>query len=117
MEKGPIEAPIKISEPLITIPNPRALQRERPIAQATVPSVPGQPNYSQLMKPAEATVPPVPGQSKYTQLLNVIEELGSDIRPAYASSRSSAERIKRGLVHARMLVKECLAETEKSARQ
>ena len=97
MEKGTVQASIKISEPLITIPNPRAMQREHPVAKAIVPSV--------------------PGQSKYAQLLSVIEELGRDIRPAYASSRSSAERVKRGIVHARMLVKECLAETEKSARQ
>ena len=93
----PIEAPIKISEPLITVPNPKAFQREHPVAQVSVTSV--------------------PGQSKYAQLLNVIEELGRDIRPSYAGSRSSAERVKRGLVHARILVKECLVETEKSARQ
>ena len=34
--------------------------------------------------------------SKYTQLLAVIEEIGKDIRPTYAGSKSSAERLKRG---------------------
>uniref|UniRef100_T1H9I0 Cyclin-dependent kinase 2-associated protein n=2 Tax=Rhodnius prolixus TaxID=13249 RepID=T1H9I0_RHOPR len=58
-----------------------------------------------------------PGQSKYAQLLAVIEEMGKDIRPTYAGSKSSAERLKRGIVHARILVRECLMETEKSARQ
>lgn len=58
-----------------------------------------------------------PGQSKYGQLLAVIEELGRDLRPSYAGSRSSAERLKRGIVHARILVRECLMETERSARQ
>nr|XP_037287253.1 uncharacterized protein LOC119180214 [Rhipicephalus microplus] len=57
-----------------------------------------------------------PQTSKYTQLLAVIEELGRDIRPTYAGSKSSAERLKRGIVHARILVRECLMETERNAR-
>ncbi|PNF16881.1 hypothetical protein B7P43_G04731, partial [Cryptotermes secundus] len=61
--------------------------------------------------------PGPPGQSKYAQLLAVIEEMGKDIRPTYAGSKSSAERLKRGIVHARILVRECLMETERSARQ
>lgn len=79
----------------ITVPHPRNIQ----------PAI------------AQVTVTTVPGQSKYVQLLSVIEELGRDIRPTYAGSRSSAERIKRGIVHARILVRECLVETERSARQ
>ncbi|KAL3272348.1 hypothetical protein HHI36_013828 [Cryptolaemus montrouzieri] len=59
----------------------------------------------------------IPGQSKYTQLLTVIEEMGREVRPTYAGSRSSAERLKRGIVNARILVRECLLETERSARQ
>lgn len=39
--------------------------------------------------------------SKYAQLLMVIEEMGRDVRPTYSGSRSSAERLKRGIVHAR----------------
>lgn len=57
------------------------------------------------------------GLSKYAQLLAVIEEMERDIRPTYSGSRSSAERLKRGIVHARILVRECLLETERSARQ
>lgn len=56
-----------------------------------------------------------PGHSKYAQLLAVIEEMGRDLRPTYAGSKSSAERLKRGIVHARVLVRECLLETERSA--
>ncbi|KAJ8981172.1 hypothetical protein NQ317_017264, partial [Molorchus minor] len=56
-------------------------------------------------------------QSKYAQLLNVIEEMGREVRPTYAGSRSSAERLKRNIVSARILVRECLIETERSARQ
>lgn len=55
--------------------------------------------------------------SKYSQLLAVIEEVGKDIRPTYAGSKSSAERLKRGIVHARILVREALMEAERSARQ
>ena len=55
--------------------------------------------------------------SKYTQLLAVIEEIGKDIRPTYAGNKSSAERLKRGIVHARILVREALMEAERSARQ
>lgn len=56
------------------------------------------------------------GISKYAQLLMVIEEMGRDIRPTYSGSRSSAERLKRGIVHARILVRECLMETDKTSR-
>lgn len=59
--------------------------------------------------------PQVP-QSKYTQLLAVIEDLGKDIRPTYSGSRTSSERLKRGIVHARILVRECLMECERAAR-
>merc|ERR1712008_105990 len=55
-------------------------------------------------------------QSKYQQLLSVIEEMSKDIRPTYAGSKSSAERLKRGIVYARILVRDCLMETERSAR-
>ncbi|KAK7794591.1 hypothetical protein R5R35_003605 [Gryllus longicercus] len=71
-----------------------------------------------VRQPQMPSVPPAPpGQSKYAQLLAVIEEMGKDIRPTYAGSKSSAERLKRGIVHARILVRECLMETERSARQ
>lgn len=83
--------PTKITEPPIIIPSPKAFQQTGAAG--------------------------VPGQSKYIQLLNVIEEIGHDIRPIYAGSRGSCERVKRGIVHARILVKECLVETERSARQ
>ena len=66
-----------------------------------------------LLRAAQQQIP----QSKYAQLLAVIEDMGKDIRPTYTGSKSSAERLKRGIVHARILVRECLLETERSARQ
>jgi Cyclin-dependent kinase 2-associated protein. len=84
------------------------------------PGVAGSPAASfprQHLQQQPLGLPGSPGQSKYAQLLAVIEEMGKDIRPTYAGSKSSAERLKRGIVHARILVRECLMETERSARQ
>uniref|UniRef100_A0A914CV71 Cyclin-dependent kinase 2-associated protein n=1 Tax=Acrobeloides nanus TaxID=290746 RepID=A0A914CV71_9BILA len=61
--------------------------------------------------------PQVQGASKYAQLLALIEELGKDVRPTYTGNRNCAERLKRGIAHARVLVRECLLEVEKNARQ
>lgn len=80
------------------------------ISQATISSVSGV-SSSGGTKDKDNSV------SKYAQLLAVIEEMGKDVRPSYSGSRSSAERLKRGIVHARILVRECLIETERSARQ
>ncbi|EDL39546.1 mCG142634 [Mus musculus] len=55
-------------------------------------------------------------QSKYAELLAIIEELGKEVRLTYAGSKSAMERLKRGIIHAQSLVRECLAETERNAR-
>lgn len=107
-------------------------------SETPVPSNPGTPRVEDLrntpppVKVARQTPPPpassvntlpstkqtgvAQSQSKYSQLLGVIEDMGRDIRPTYAGSKSSAERLKRGIVHARILVRECLMECERSAR-
>ncbi|XP_027734406.1 cyclin-dependent kinase 2-associated protein 1 isoform X1 [Empidonax traillii] len=69
--------------------------------------------YTQGMQGTSSTQVP---QSKYAELLAIIEELGKEIRPTYAGSKSAMERLKRGIIHARGLVRECLAETERNAR-
>eukprot|EP00795_Rhopilema_esculentum_P015075 gene15075-6241_t len=56
-------------------------------------------------------------QSKYGELLNVIEDLGREIKPTYAGSKMAQERLKKGIMHARTLVRECLLEVDKSSRQ
>lgn len=58
----------------------------------------------------------VPGESKYSQLLNVIEEIGRDVRLTYAGSRTSIERLKTEIAQARLLIRECLLETEVNSR-
>ncbi|XP_019867843.1 cyclin-dependent kinase 2-associated protein 1-like [Aethina tumida] len=89
---------------------------ESKLSDVTVTAIP------MSSKPSVKTEPPQPAPkpvdpSKYVQLLGVIEEMGREVHPTYAGSKSSAERLKRGIVHARILVRECLIETERSARQ
>ncbi|EEB16429.1 deleted in oral cancer 1/CDK2-associated protein, putative [Pediculus humanus corporis] len=60
---------------------------------------------------------PKQNMPKYTQLLSVIEDMGKEVRTAYAGNKTSVERLKKGIVQAKHLVGECLIETERSARQ
>ena len=53
--------------------------------------------------------------SSYAQLVAVLQELGREVRPTYAGNRASSERLRRGIAHARALVKEALAECERAA--
>lgn len=48
-----------------------------------------------LLQPQGSTGSQVP-QNKYAELLAIIEELGKEIRPTYAGSKSAMERLKRG---------------------
>ncbi|EDM12361.1 rCG48066, isoform CRA_d [Rattus norvegicus] len=50
--------------------------------------------YVQAMKPPGSQG----SQSTYTDLLSVIEEMGKEIRPTYAGSKSAMERLKRGVL-------------------
>ncbi|XP_032252600.1 cyclin-dependent kinase 2-associated protein 2-like [Phoca vitulina] len=68
--------------------------------------------YVQAMKPPGAQG----SQTTYTDLLSVIEEMGKEIQPTYAGSKSTIKSLKRGIIHAQALVRECLAETEWNAR-
>merc|ERR1739845_179628 len=54
--------------------------------------------------------------NKYQQLMKVIDELGRDIRPAYAGSRGAPERLKKGIHSARQIVRECMSETDRISR-
>lgn len=70
-------------------------------------------NITPNIAPTITSTSPASNLSKYSQLLMVIEEMSRDIRPTYSGSRSSAERLKRTIVTARILVRECLLETER----
>lgn len=51
--------------------------------------------------------------SKYAQLLMVIDEMGQDVRSAYAGNKLSLDRLKKAISVARVLVNDCLREAEK----
>ena len=56
-------------------------------------------------------------QSKYNQLIALFRDMEKDIRPSYASSKASIERLKRGIVHGRVLIREALAEIERGSQR
>ncbi|XP_063050815.1 cyclin-dependent kinase 2-associated protein 1-like [Engraulis encrasicolus] len=88
------------------------VQTYRPIVNDYGPPSLGYPQSVLSQGTSGSQVP----QSKYAELLAIIEELGKEIRPTYAGSKTAMERLKRGIIHARGLVRECLAETERNAR-
>ncbi|XP_077996331.1 uncharacterized protein LOC144449632 [Glandiceps talaboti] len=76
-------------------------------------SIPRNQNFT--MVPSLAAVSD-PGQSKYNDLLTVIEDMGREVRPTYAGSKTSMERLKRGITYARVLLQQCKVEAKRSAR-
>ncbi|CAD6187843.1 unnamed protein product [Caenorhabditis auriculariae] len=58
-----------------------------------------------------------PGSSNYQQLLALIEEIGRDIRPSYTGNKVCAERLKRSLIHARHLLKECVVDADNDRKK
>uniref|UniRef100_A0A8C1L5M8 Cyclin dependent kinase 2 associated protein 1 n=1 Tax=Cyprinus carpio TaxID=7962 RepID=A0A8C1L5M8_CYPCA len=107
-----------VTSPVVTVIKDNAGNIPSPSSMATIQSYKpmlndfGPPSLGFPQGPNGNQVP----QSKYAELLAIIEELGKEIRPTYAGSKSAMERLKRGIIHARGLVRECLAETERNAR-
>lgn len=103
-------------------PAPSGSNHTPPGSSVPSPSLPSssnfRPAFSDFGPPSMGFVQPVKVSqgSTYSELLSVIEEMSREIRPTYAGSKSAMERLKRGIIHARALVRECLAETERSAR-
>ena len=96
--------------------------KRRNIAFESVSSVIALPNIERFqafstVENSSIAVHPSHGQSRYSQLLAIIEELGKDVKLAYAGSRTSAERLKAGIIQARMLIRECLLEIEMNSQQ
>ncbi|VDP84222.1 unnamed protein product [Echinostoma caproni] len=58
-------------------------------------------------------MPPNEEMNKYAHLLQVIEEMGRDIKPTYANNKNAAERLKKNIHTARILVRECVSELER----
>ncbi|KAJ0033771.1 hypothetical protein NQD34_000878, partial [Periophthalmus magnuspinnatus] len=103
-------------------PAPSGSNHTPPGSSVPSPSLPSsssfRPAFSDFGPPSMGFVQPVKVSqgSTYSELLSVIEEMSREIRPTYAGSKSAMERLKRGIIHARALVRECIAETERSAR-
>uniref|UniRef100_A0A0R3ULN0 Cyclin-dependent kinase 2-associated protein 1 n=1 Tax=Mesocestoides corti TaxID=53468 RepID=A0A0R3ULN0_MESCO len=57
--------------------------------------------------------PCVDGLTKYAHLLQVIDEMGRDIKPTYVNNKNAAERLKKNIHSARILVRDCVAELER----
>nr|ACO11540.1 Cyclin-dependent kinase 2-associated protein 2 [Caligus rogercresseyi] len=95
---------------------PRSPSVGRPPSNGVPPSLSSTSSSSPAANAGSGGALDPQSQSKYHQLLSVIEEMSKDIRPTYAGSKSSAERLKRGIIFARILVRECLVETERSSR-
>lgn len=74
------------------------------------------PNTVQSQSQSNHDMSSILNPSKYTALLTVIEELGRDVRPTYAGNKLAAERLKRGIVHARVLARECMSECDRINR-
>ncbi|XP_046616603.1 uncharacterized protein LOC124303447 [Neodiprion virginianus] len=92
---------LQLTEPFIMVSNSKTIQSM---------------SAKRLEQSPTIHLPLVPDESKYSQLLSVIEELGKDIRLTYAGSRTSVERLKVGIVRAKLLVRDCLLETEVNSK-
>ncbi|XP_032388353.1 cyclin-dependent kinase 2-associated protein 2 [Etheostoma spectabile] len=118
---GELPAEIAMSYKPIA-PAPSGSNHTPPGSSVPSPSLPSssnfRPAFSDFGPPSMGFVQPVKVSqgSTYSELLSVIEEMSREIRPTYAGSKSAMERLKRGIIHTRALVRECLAETERSAR-
>ncbi|NXJ84376.1 CDKA2 protein, partial [Trogon melanurus] len=84
---GPGAPPAATSVPSPSGSVPGAAAPFRPLFNDFGPPSMG---YVQAMKPPGAQG----SQSTYTDLLSVIEEMGKEIRPTYAGSKSAMERLK-----------------------
>lgn len=84
----------KVTEPLLTVPEPRAAQRTAPISA-------------------------VPAPSKYLKLLRVIEQLGRDLKICYTGDNihKTLAKVERDIAKACSLVQQCRVEATKSARK
>lgn len=89
---------------------------QQQIKQQSQPYVPIPPVVQQQFNQVQQHQQRVMQQSKYVQLLNVIEEMGKDIKPTYAGNKNSAERLRRAIASARVLVRECQLECDRNSR-
>ena len=107
------------SSPHIPPPIPASTHtsvHQQQIKQQSHQYVPIPPAVQQQLNQVQQHQQRVMQQTKYVQLLNVIEEMGKDIKPTYAGNKNSAERLRRAIASARVLVRECQLECDRNSR-
>jgi hypothetical protein len=100
-------------------PTPTVLHNpvhQQQIKQQPHQYVPIPPAVQQQLNQVQQHQQRVMQQTKYGQLLTVIEEMGKDIKPTYAGNKNSAERLRRAIASARILVRECQLECDRNSR-
>ncbi len=95
--------------PTAVIPTHNSVHQQQQIKQQSHQYIPVPPVLQQHQQR-------VIHQSKYVQLLNVIDEMSKDIKPTYAGNKNSAERLRRAIASARVLVRECQLECDRNSR-
>ncbi|XP_064391720.1 cyclin-dependent kinase 2-associated protein 1-like [Halichondria panicea] len=54
-------------------------------------------------------------ETHYNELLRMIEEIGRDVKPSYTNSKSSTDRLKKNIMLARAVLRDCLSDLDKLA--
>lgn len=54
-----------------------------------------------------------PLQVHYNELLRVISDIGRDVKPAYTCSKISTDKLRKNIMMARTILRECQADLEK----
>ena len=102
--------------PTAAVPSHNSIHQQQIKQQQSHQYVPVPPIVQQQLNQVQQHQQRVMHQSKYVQLLNVIEEMGKDIKPTYAGNKNSAERLRRAIASARVLVRECQLECDRNSR-
>lgn len=63
----------------------------------------------------ERNRPVITLETHYNELVRMIAEIGKDIKPAYTNSRVSTERLRKNIMVARGVVRECFSDLDKLA--
>ena len=113
LQTGLNQQPINYSMSGTTAPPPPPPASPASSVTMKNPAPPPSLVQSMPLPPSSATALPA---SKYNQLLAVLDEMAKDVRPSYAGSKTSVERLKRSIARARFLVHEALLEAEKNSR-
>lgn len=142
--RKPQQSPTPPSKPILNPPAPVNILQNPPIINTLPPMPPALPpsavpSLLQSVKSSESLpihqqnhqyvpIPPAVQQqlnqvqqrmiqqTKYSQLLSIIEEMSKDIKPTYAGNKTSAERLRRAISSARVLVRDLQIECDRNSR-